>query len=61
MKGLGTVMTEFEKKISAPERVIIKNKTELYQKLDEAEENIRLGKVHTADEVFGRLRDKYGV
>ncbi|MGN1305144.1 MAG: hypothetical protein ACI4YB_08930 [Oscillospiraceae bacterium] len=54
-------MTEFKKKINAPERVIVKNRSELYKKLDEAEEDIRLGKVHTVDEVFDRLRDKYEV
>lgn len=47
--------------VKIPERVIVKNTAELCQKLDEAENSIRSGEVHTADEVFGRLREKYEI
>lgn len=49
----------FEVKLPAPERVIARSKEELYKKLDEAE--FQAGKSYTADEVFGRLREKYGI
>lgn len=49
----------FEVKLPAPERVIVGSKAELYRKLDEAEAEFQAGKEYTADEVFGRLREKY--
>ena len=51
----------FEVKVPAPERIIVKNKEELYQKLEEAENEIKSGNYSSSDEVFGRLRDKYGI
>lgn len=51
----------FEVKLPAPERVIVGSKAKLYRKLDEAEAEFQAGKAYTADEVFGRLREKYGL
>lgn len=51
----------FEVKVPAPERIIVKNKEDLYQKLEEAENEIKSGNYSSSDEVFGRLRDKYGI
>ena len=51
----------FEVKVPAPERIIVKSKEELYQKLEEAENEIKSGNYSSSDEVFGRLRDKYGI
>lgn len=51
----------FEVKLPAPERVIVRNKTDLYNKLREAEDDINNGKTYGSEEVFGRLRDEYGV
>ncbi|MCH5193876.1 MAG: hypothetical protein J1F11_07950 [Oscillospiraceae bacterium] len=48
-------------KLPAPERVIVRSKEELYQKLNEAEIDIRSGSTYTADEVFDSLRGKYGI
>lgn len=46
---------------SAPERVIVRSKEELFQKISEAEEDIRSGNTYTSDEVFNNLRGKYGI
>lgn len=46
---------------SAPERVIVRDKGELYKKLEEAEEDVRCGRVYDADEVFKMLRDKHNL
>lgn len=46
----------FEVKLPAPERVIVRTKEELYHKLEEAEADVREGRVHPANEVFDRLR-----
>ena len=51
----------FEVKVPAPERIIVKNKEDLYQKLEEAENEIKSGNYSSSDEVFDRLRDKYGI
>lgn len=51
----------FDVKLPAPERVIVRSKEELYQKLNEAEEDIRSGNTYTVDEVFNGLRGKYGL
>ena len=51
----------FDVKLPAPERVIVRSKDELYQKLCEAEEDIRLGNTYTVDEVFNGIRGKYGL
>lgn len=44
---------------SAPERVIVRTREELYKKLAESEEDVILGRTSPAEEVFGRLREKY--
>lgn len=51
----------FEVKLPAPESVIIRSEDDLRQKLREAEEDFQAGRTYTAEEVFGRLRDKYGL
>lgn len=51
----------FEVKVPAPERIIVKNKEDLYHKLEEAENEIKSGNYSSSDEAFGRLRDKYGL
>ncbi len=51
----------FEVKLPAPERVIVRSEDELLKKLQTAEENIQNGRTYTKEEVFGRLRGKYGV
>jgi len=51
----------FEVKLPAPERVIIRSRNDLINKLDEAEEDLRAGNVSTVDEVFNRLRSKKNV
>ena len=51
----------FEVKLPAPERVIVRSKEELYQKLADGEVDINNGKTHIADEVFSRLREKYDI
>ena len=50
-----------EVRLPASERVIVRSKEELYQKLNEAEEDIRSGSTYTVDEVFSNLRGKYGI
>lgn len=51
----------FEVKLPAPQSVIVSTKEEVYKKLEEAEEDIRSGKTLTADELIGRLKEKYNV
>lgn len=51
----------FEVKLPAPERVIVRSKEDLYQKLDEGEADIQNGRVSSADDVFGRLRAEYDI
>ncbi len=51
----------FEVKLPALERVIVRNKEELYKKLDEAEDDLRSGRTSSADQTFDKLRDKYGI
>lgn len=51
----------FEVTLPAPERVIVKSEEELLKKLEEAEEDIKNGNISSPDEVFGRLREKYGL
>ncbi|MCX4375535.1 MAG: type II toxin-antitoxin system RelB/DinJ family antitoxin [Lachnospiraceae bacterium] len=46
----------FEVKLPAPERVTVRTKEELYRKLEEAEADVREGRVRPANEVFDRLR-----
>ena len=51
----------FEVRLPAPERVIVRSKEELHKKISEAEDDIRSGNTNSADEVFDRLRGKYGI
>lgn len=51
----------FEVKLPVSERVLIRSKEDLYSKLDEADEDIRLGRTSDAKETIGRLREKYDV
>ena len=51
----------FDVKLPAPERVIVRSKGELFQKLEEAEEDVRAGRTYSADEVFDKLRKNYGI
>lgn len=51
----------FAVKLPAPDRVLVRNKEELYQKLDEAEEDIRSGRTSDAKEALGRMKNKYDV
>ena len=51
----------FEVKLPTPERVIVRSRADLERKLDEAEEDIRAGRITTADEMFGRLKNVYGI
>ncbi len=51
----------FDVKIPAPARVIVRDSAELQQKLDEAESDFKNGRTSSHDEVFGTLREKYGI
>ena len=51
----------FDVKIPAPRGVTVRNTDELQSKLDEAENDIACGKTLTKEEVFGGLRNKYGI
>lgn len=46
----------FEVKLPAPERLIVRSKEELRQKIAEADEDIRAGRTSDAREAIGRLR-----
>lgn len=43
-----------------PESVIVKNKSELYEKLDVGMNQIKNGEVIDANDFMAQLRDKYG-
>lgn len=49
----------FEVRLPAPERLIVRNKEELRQKIAEADEDIRAGRTSDAREAIDRLRAKY--
>ena len=49
----------FEVRLSSPERLIVRNKEELRQKIAEADEDIRAGRTSDAREAINRLREKY--
>ncbi len=51
----------FAVKLPAPERIIVRSKSDLESKLDEAEDDLRAGRVSSPDDVFGRLRSKHNV
>ena len=48
----------FAVKLPAPERIIVRSKSDLESKLDEAEDNLRAGRVSSAEDVFEKLRNK---
>ena len=45
----------------APRELIVHSIDELYEKLVEAEEDYKAGRVFDADEVLAELRERYGV
>lgn len=49
-----------DKKTGYPERVIVRNDEELLQKLLEAEEDIRLGRVMDYEDFDKMIREEYG-
>ncbi len=49
----------FAVKLPAPERIMVRSKTDLINKLDEAEADLNAGKVSDAKEAFGRLRSRH--
>lgn len=51
----------FEVKLPAPQRLTVENINELRQKINEAEEDIKLGRTSDAKETIDRLRKKYVV
>ncbi|HBH95477.1 MAG TPA: type II toxin-antitoxin system antitoxin, RelB/DinJ family [Ruminococcaceae bacterium] len=51
----------FEVKLPVSERTLIRSKEDLYSKLDEADDDIRLGRTSDAKEAICRLREKYDV
>lgn len=53
----------FEHRITAepPVSVFPKNRAELNAMLEEAEEDIRAGRVYTEEEVNAHLREKFGI
>ncbi|MBO6229901.1 MAG: type II toxin-antitoxin system RelB/DinJ family antitoxin [Ruminiclostridium sp.] len=51
----------FAVKLPAPERVMVRSKTDLINKLDEADANLKTGKVSDAKDTFGRLRSRHNV
>jgi len=51
----------FDVRLPMPKEVVVKNRTDLIQKLDEAEEDIRNGSVSAAADVFSRIRGKHGL
>ncbi len=51
----------FAVKLPAPERIIVRSKSDLESKLDEAEDDLRAGRISSAEDVFGRLRSKHNV
>jgi len=48
----------FAVKLPAPERIIVRSKSDLESKLDEAEDDLRAGRVSSADEFFGRSKSQ---
>ena len=51
----------FDVRLPMPKEVIVRNRSDLTHKLEEAEADIRDGKVSSAADVFGRVRGKYGL
>lgn len=51
----------FAVKLPAPEHIMVRSKTDLINKLDEAEADLNAGKDSDAKEAFGRLRSRHNV
>ncbi len=51
----------FDVRLPMPKEVIVRSRSELSQKLGEAEADIQDGKVSSEEDVFGRVRVKYGL
>ena len=51
----------FDVRLPMPKEVVVKSRTDLIQKLEEAEEDIRNGNVSAAADVFSRIRGKHGL
>ena len=51
----------FDVRLPMPKEVIVQSRTDLIQKIEEAEEDIRNGNVSAAADVFSRIRGKHGL
>lgn len=51
----------FDVRLPMPKEVIVRSRADLVQKLEEAEADIQNGDVSSAEDVFGRIRGKYGL
>ena len=51
----------FDVRLPMPKEVTVRSRSDLANKLEEAEANVRDGKVSSAGDVFGRVRGKYGL
>ena len=51
----------FDVRLLMPKEVTVRSRADLVQKLEEAEADVRDGKVSNAEDVFGRVRGKYGL
>ncbi|MBO4507727.1 MAG: type II toxin-antitoxin system RelB/DinJ family antitoxin [Spirochaetaceae bacterium] len=51
----------FDVRLPMPKEVIVRNRADLAQKLEEAEADIQNGNVSSAEDTFGRIRGKYGL
>ena len=51
----------FDVRLPMPKEVIVRNRADLAQKLEEAEADIQNGNVFSAEDTFGRIRGKYGL
>lgn len=51
----------FEVKLPAPERVIVRDKAEFYEKLKQSRQDVAEGNCTPAEEAFDRLEKKYGL
>lgn len=51
----------FDVRLPMPKEVMVRDRADLLQKLEEAEADIRNGKVSSPEDAFGRIRGKYGL
>lgn len=51
----------FQVKLPASESVIVRNKADIEQKLNEAEQEVSNGQLSESDEVFSKLENKYAL